>query len=206
MRCFVMQMLPKHQQSLIRAPPPTTRLTSFSSLSLSRLTRKEQRHPQQPLQQHSPLLSTPVPPSSSPRERSLAGTAELEPFVSELESYESEAELHEESAPVLMINPVMLATSRARWEEREGCLSIPGYSASIARPFAIHASFWTREGEAAYAILRGWDARVFQHELDHLNGKLFIDYLSPTSLGDLAADESLLQEQLQQMHIQKVLP
>jgi peptide deformylase len=60
----------------------------------------------------------------------------------------------------------------------EGCLSIPEYLGEVERPARIKARFLNLEGQTVEVEADGLFARVFQHELDHLNGILFIDHLS----------------------------
>jgi len=60
----------------------------------------------------------------------------------------------------------------------EGCLSIPDFTAEIERPAATRVSFFDREGKRQEMELKGIWSTLVQHEIDHLNGVLFIDYLS----------------------------
>ncbi len=61
----------------------------------------------------------------------------------------------------------------------EGCLSIPGVRADVVRPETVEVAYQDLEGRPHQEVLTELAARVFQHELDHLNGVLFIDHLSP---------------------------
>jgi peptide deformylase len=78
----------------------------------------------------------------------------------------------------VLINPEIVAQSREKIEMLEGCLSIPGAEAGVVRPTKIKVRALTPESKEV--ILEDADllARVLQHEIDHLNGILFIDYLS----------------------------
>ncbi|MBD3336040.1 MAG: peptide deformylase [Candidatus Eisenbacteria bacterium] len=80
--------------------------------------------------------------------------------------------------PMAFINPVILATA-GEWRFDEGCLSIPGVTAEITRPMTVNLRYWTPEGEERTEEFDGLLGRVIQHENDHLDGKLFVDYLSP---------------------------
>jgi peptide deformylase len=60
----------------------------------------------------------------------------------------------------------------------EGCLSIPGYLGEVGRHQAIRVKAQDRHGRPLRLHLRGWTARIFQHEIDHLNGVLYIDKLT----------------------------
>lgn len=79
----------------------------------------------------------------------------------------------------VLINPKLIATSEATMEMEEGCLSIPGYFETRKRPNEVVISYQDPRGTECTAELTYTEAFAFQHELDHLNGKLFIDELSP---------------------------
>lgn len=57
----------------------------------------------------------------------------------------------------------------------EGCLSVPGYQAVVERHRSIIASYTRPDGTAVRTVLEGWPARIFQHETDHLDGRLYLD-------------------------------
>ena len=80
------------------------------------------------------------------------------------------------SSPVQeMINPVITSYSSEDVEIEEGCLSIPGEYLRIKRPHRIHVKFQDLSGKYKKWNLKGLEARVVQHELDHLNGILMTD-------------------------------
>jgi peptide deformylase len=81
-------------------------------------------------------------------------------------------------APLVMVNPKILARSEEMRMHEEGCLSIPDYTAEIERPAVIRVAFLDRAGKQQEQELEGIWSTVVQHEVDHLNGVLFIDYLS----------------------------
>jgi peptide deformylase len=81
--------------------------------------------------------------------------------------------------PLVVINPEILDPSDEEDVYEEGCLSIPGVNGNVTRPFAVRLRFQDLQGKPQELNLRGLAARCAQHENDHLNGKLFIDYLSP---------------------------
>jgi len=83
--------------------------------------------------------------------------------------------------PMTFINPEIL-TSTGLGPYTEGCLSIPGVSAEVMRPEVITLRYVTLDGATVEGVAEGVIARVIQHEIDHLDGKLFIDYLSPEAL------------------------
>jgi peptide deformylase len=81
--------------------------------------------------------------------------------------------------PHVMFNPEILATSEERSTYEEGCLSIPDQYAEIERPAAVEIAWMDRDGAPRQAEFDGLWATCLQHEIDHLNGVLFIDYLKP---------------------------
>ena len=80
--------------------------------------------------------------------------------------------------PRVYINPKILASEGSETCE-EGCLSVPGTYAEVTRAESIHISAQNVDGSFFEEELDGMHAICLQHEIDHLNGKLFIDYLSP---------------------------
>jgi peptide deformylase len=81
-----------------------------------------------------------------------------------------------------IINPVWRATSPRVVIEREGCLSIPGFKADVPRYWAIEAEGYRSDGERKRWSVEGWPARIFQHEIDHLDGCLMTDRMLPRTL------------------------
>ncbi|MFW5426473.1 MAG: peptide deformylase [Methylophagaceae bacterium] len=77
--------------------------------------------------------------------------------------------------PVVIINPKIISHSDERVDDWEGCLSIPGLRALVPRYSSVTVSHLTRHGENIETEYSGFIARIFQHEIDHLNGKLFLD-------------------------------
>ena len=75
-----------------------------------------------------------------------------------------------------MINPVITSYSDDTMEYEEGCLSIPGEYIRINRPRSIHVKFQTLSGKYKKWYLKGLEARIVQHEIDHLDGVLMSDY------------------------------
>ena len=86
--------------------------------------------------------------------------------------------IDEKLAPKAFINPEILSSEGSQPYE-EGCLSIPDVRAEVVRPEKITARYQTLAGETVEERMDGLTARVFQHELDHLDGVLFIDHLPP---------------------------
>ncbi|OGG01379.1 peptide deformylase [Candidatus Gottesmanbacteria bacterium RBG_16_52_11] len=77
--------------------------------------------------------------------------------------------------PTAMINPVITPVGKVTETDWEGCLSIPGIRAMVSRLSVCEVSFVSRDGIRQKRTLRGFIARIAQHETDHLNGLLFID-------------------------------
>ncbi|QRM54043.1 peptide deformylase [Sinorhizobium sp. BG8] len=84
----------------------------------------------------------------------------------------------EEKQPRVFINPEIVASSSERSVYEEGCLSIPDYYAEVERPAAITVRHLDREGKEHIVEADGLLATCLQHEIDHLNGVLFIDHIS----------------------------
>jgi peptide deformylase len=80
--------------------------------------------------------------------------------------------------PLCLVNPEILWSSDERRVYEEGCLSIPEYYEDVERPISVRARYIDRDGKAQEIEADGLLATVLQHEIDHLNGVLFIDYLS----------------------------
>lgn len=80
--------------------------------------------------------------------------------------------------PLVLINPVIVEASRKTDGHDEGCLSFPGIRGDIQRPREIVLRYQDLEGAEHTVNLRDFVARVVQHEVDHLNGVLFIDRMS----------------------------
>jgi peptide deformylase len=79
--------------------------------------------------------------------------------------------------PYALINPLILEKDGVQVSE-EGCLSVPGYYEEVQRAEHIKVRYQDRNGEEVEAEMEGLLAVVVQHEMDHLEGKLFVDYLS----------------------------
>ncbi len=109
-------------------------------------------------------------------------------FVLNLDGNPNEGQEH------VFVNPV-LGRPRGNDEQQEGCLSLPSLYGQVKRPATIRLSAYNLEGEEYEADLDGMFARVVQHEMDHLDGVLFIDRLSTT--GALAAKNALEEFELE---------
>jgi peptide deformylase len=81
--------------------------------------------------------------------------------------------------PMIMFNPHVISASDEQNTYEEGCLSIPEQFADVTRPSEVQVAWLDRDGNAQQDVFDGLWATCVQHEIDHLEGKLFIDYLKP---------------------------
>jgi len=88
------------------------------------------------------------------------------------EDFEPEKKLY------VVVNPEIVARSEELVDGAEGCLSLPGYAGNVKRHEAVTVRALNRKGKPIKIKARGWLARIFQHEIDHLDGVLFIDRAS----------------------------
>lgn len=80
--------------------------------------------------------------------------------------------------PLLMANPELLWVSETLQTTQEGCLSVPGHYANVIRPLEVHASYLDENNQKQSLKANGLLADCIQHEIDHLNGILFVEHLS----------------------------
>jgi peptide deformylase len=83
-----------------------------------------------------------------------------------------------DDVPRVFINPEIIELAEENSKFEEGCLSLPGIYADVTRPAAVRIRAWNEKGKSFTIDAEGLLARVIQHELDHLNGIMFIDHLS----------------------------
>lgn len=86
-----------------------------------------------------------------------------------------------EMAPIAMLNPRLISQSDATVKGWEGCLSVPGIRGLVPRSQAITVEYTDRAGTTHQQQLTGFIARIFLHELDHLDGKVFLDRVEATT-------------------------
>lgn len=77
------------------------------------------------------------------------------------------------------INPEIITTDGEPWEMEEGCLSLPNIRENVIRDEGVTIKYFNENWESKTETYHGFAARVILHEYDHLDGKLFIDYISP---------------------------
>jgi peptide deformylase len=101
----------------------------------------------------------------------------------------------EKKSPLLLINPT-LEEQEGEIETSEGCLSVPGFWEPVVRSSRILVNAVNREGEPFTLEAEDLLAVCIQHEMDHLEGKLFVDYISPTK-------RQLIRKKLQKLQKQR---
>ncbi|WP_137817581.1 peptide deformylase [Pseudomonas sp. 2FG] len=84
----------------------------------------------------------------------------------------------DKSEPRVFINPEFETLTEQVDQYQEGCLSVPGFYENVDRPQKVKIKALDRDGQAYEVLAEGLLAVCIQHECDHLNGKLFVDYLS----------------------------
>ena len=85
----------------------------------------------------------------------------------------------EKNEPLIIVNPEIKILDPSKKEDYdEGCLSVPGFFETISRPSDIQLSYQDLNGQKQEIKPEGLLTKVVQHELDHLNGRLFVDYIS----------------------------
>jgi peptide deformylase len=84
----------------------------------------------------------------------------------------------EEKRPIFMVNPEIVQLGSEMRLHEEGCLSIPDVRIEIERPSQVTVRYLDRDGKAQQLVAKDLLATAVQHEIDHLDGKLIIDYLS----------------------------
>jgi len=84
----------------------------------------------------------------------------------------------EDKQPLVFVNPEIVVSSDERSVYEEGCLSIPDYYAEVERPATVIVKYLDRDGKEQTVEADGLLATCLQHEIDHLNGVLFIDHIS----------------------------
>ena len=102
----------------------------------------------------------------------------------------------EGNEPLVLINPQVTVLAEETLPYDEGCLSVPGFYETVDRPANIRVEALDRNGEAFILEPDGLLATCIQHELDHLKGKLFVDYVSPMK-------RSRIRKKLEKAHRQK---
>ena len=97
-----------------------------------------------------------------------------------------------------LVNPKVVFSSKETWSYEEGCLCIPGVSGQVIRPKEVEVEYQDLDGKPRRVRSDRFFSRIVQHEIDHLNGVLFIDYLS-------SAQKSLIKPKLKEISESKHL-
>ena len=97
-----------------------------------------------------------------------------------------------DAPPLVLVNPKVVSTSKETWEYEEGCLSIPGITGPVIRARRVEVEYQDLDGKAKRVETDAFFGRILLHEIDHLNGRLFIDYLS-------TAQKSLIKPKLKEL-------
>jgi peptide deformylase len=87
--------------------------------------------------------------------------------------------------PRVFVNPVLLPIGEERAMFFEGCLSVRGFAAMVERSAEVEVSGLDEKGSPAVWRVRGWPARILQHEVDHLDGTLYVDRMKTRSFAAL---------------------
>jgi peptide deformylase len=90
--------------------------------------------------------------------------------------------------PRACINPHILSSAETQATGAEGCLSVPGVEARVSRPTELRMGYTDENGEERRVALSGAEARVALHEIDHLDGRMHFDHLSPAERDGLLSD------------------
>jgi peptide deformylase len=98
------------------------------------------------------------------------------------------------SGPLQMVNPEIIWQSDTLSQTKEGCLSVPDYESRVTRCSGVRVRYWDECGQTHEEIFSGLQATCVQHEIDHLDGVLFIDHLS-------ALQQGLVRRKLQKLAI-----
>ena len=98
----------------------------------------------------------------------------------------------DKAEPLVLVNPRVVATGGELWSFEEGCLSIPGITAPVLRSRSVTVEYQDVDGEKHKLTTTAMLGRILLHEIDHLDGRLFIDYLSD-------AQKSLVKSQLKKL-------
>ncbi|MBR0351196.1 MAG: peptide deformylase, partial [Clostridia bacterium] len=98
-------------------------------------------------------------------------------------------DIYDDNGPVAMINPVILKTKGAE-EMEEGCLSFPNKFAKVVRPTEVTAEYTDINGDRVTVKAKELFAQAIAHEVDHLNGELFVEKMIPGTMEYVNPDEN----------------
>ena len=98
-------------------------------------------------------------------------------------------DLYDDKGPIVLINPIIIKT-KGEQEVEEGCLSFPNQFAKVIRPAEVVAEYIDRNGKKMRVHAKELLAQAIAHEVDHLNGELFIDKILPGTLEYIEPEDS----------------
>ena len=98
-------------------------------------------------------------------------------------------DLYDDNGPIVLINPVIIKT-KGEQEVDEGCLSFPNEFAKVIRPMEVVAEYYDRNGKKIQVKAKELLAQAISHEVDHLNGEVFIDKIIPGTLEYVEPEEN----------------
>ncbi|TDH68127.1 hypothetical protein CCR75_004364 [Bremia lactucae] len=101
-----------------------------------------------------------------------------------------------------VVNPKIVKMSKATTRDFEGCLSVPGYQGIVKRAEVIQVQYENNQGRKVEETLKDFPARIFQHELDHLNGVMYLDRMEAGSLMHNEEFEAMEWTDLQKLLLQ----
>ncbi len=107
--------------------------------------------------------------------------AEVTAEYTDREGKRMRVDLYDDKGPIVLINPIIIKT-KGEQEVEEGCLSFPNEFAKVVRPAEVTAEYTDREGKRMRVKAKELLAQAICHELDHLDGELFIDKIVPGTL------------------------
>jgi peptide deformylase len=81
----------------------------------------------------------------------------------------------------VLVNPVLTPVDEEMFDNNEGCLSVPNLRGQVKRHVHVRCQAWDRHGNAIDEVVHGLKAGTYQHEVDHLNGKIFVDRADPST-------------------------
>ena len=102
-------------------------------------------------------------------------------------------DLYDDNGPIVLINPQILKT-KGEQEVDEGCLSFPNQFAKVIRPAEVVAEYYDRDGKRMRVKAKELLAQAISHEVDHLNGEVFVDKIVPGTLEYIEPEEKKLEK------------
>jgi peptide deformylase len=86
----------------------------------------------------------------------------------------------------ILVNPILTPIGDEQFVNNEGCLSVPNLRGMVKRDLSVRCQAWDRHGNAIDETVHGLKAGTYQHEVDHLNGKIFVDRADPSTFSTWA--------------------